>query len=153
MLGCNKGKQKPDISDKNRVEKKTYFSTEALDEYKKKSVKYGDAQAYGYLVDNYYNSPSDYYELLPISMIMADKYNNDNARSSIYYQMIMINNEGKLNDTLFFKLNRAKQDFVVSYLIDGLKNNNPGCKALLKKITDGGYEFRSENRDVESLLK
>lgn len=115
-------------------------------------IKEGDSRAFGELITYYGKNHSGRYEVLPIAIIMADKYNNDNARVTIYYQMIMIHNEGKSNEELFSRLNQNQQDFVVSYLIEGVKNDNPGCKALLKKVLVGGYKLKNDDKQFESLI-
>lgn len=115
-------------------------------------VKKGDSRAFGELITYYGKNNTGRYEVLPIAIIMADKYNNDNARATIYYQMIMIHNEGKRNEELFSNLNKNQQDFVASYLIEGVKNKNPGCKALLKKALIGGYKLKNDDKQFESLI-
>lgn len=115
-------------------------------------IKNGDSKAFGELVDFYGRNPSERYEILPISIIMADKYNNDNARVTIYFQMIMINNNGKRDENLFFRLNQNHKDFIVSYLIEGAKNKNSGCEAILKKVLNGGYQLKNEDKQFESLV-
>lgn len=117
-----------------------------------RSIEKGDSKAFGELITYYGNLKSGRYELLPIAMIMADKYNNDNARVTIYFQMIMMHNEGKRNEELFSSLNQNHQDFVASYLIEGVKNNNSGCKALLKKALIGGYKLKNDDKQFESLV-
>lgn len=116
-------------------------------------IKKGDSRAFGELITYYGKNNTGRYEVLPIAIIMSDKYNDDNARVTIYYQMIMIHNEGKRNEELFSSLNLNQQDFVVSYLIEGLKNQNPGCKALLKKALIGGYKLKNDDKQFESLIK
>jgi F0F1-type ATP synthase delta subunit len=115
-------------------------------------IEKGDSRAFGELVTYYGKNHSGRYEILPIAIIMADKYNNDNARVTIYFQMIMIRNEGKRNKELFFSLNQNQQDFVASYLIEGVKNKNPGCKALLKKALIGGYKLKNDDKQFENLV-
>lgn len=116
-------------------------------------IKKGDSRAFGELITYYGKNNTGRYEVLPIAIIMSDKYNDDNARVTIYYQMIMIHNEGKRNEELFSSLNLNQQDFVVSYLIEGVKNQNPGCKALLKKALIGGYKLKNDDKQFESLIK
>ena len=116
-------------------------------------IKKGDSRAFGELITYYGKNNTGRYEVLPIAIIMSDKYNDDNARVTIYYQMIMIHNEGKRNEELFSSLNLNQQDFVVSYLIEGVKNKNPGCKALLKKALNGGYKLKNDDKQFESLIK
>ena len=110
---------------------------EYAENLKRRCINDGDSKAYGELIDYYGRNHSEYYELLPISIIMADKYNNDNARISIYFLFIEIANNGRRDEKLFFKLDQAKKEFVLKYLIDGVKNGDSGCKAILEKIEKG----------------
>lgn len=66
--------------------------------------------------------------------------------------MIMINNNGKRDENLFFHLNQNHKDFIVSYLIEGAKNKNPGCKAILKKVIIGGYQLKKENKQFKNFV-
>jgi len=144
LFSCNQ-------TENNSQKQVNYSATERLEQLKASCIQEGDSESFGNLVDYYANTPSNYYELLPISIIMADKYNNDNARVTIYFQMIMINNDGKRDDSLFFTLKETEKDFVVSYLIDGLMNKNPGCKGILQKIIKGGYKIKNNNQVIENL--
>ena len=132
---------------KNEAEKiKISENQKYITNLTERCIKKGDSMAFGELLTYYGKIHSDRYEILPIAMIMADKYNLDNARVTIYFQMIMMHNEGKRNEELFFSLNQNQQDFVASYLIEGVKNNNPGCKALLKKALIGGYKIKNDDK-------
>jgi hypothetical protein len=156
LLSCNPTNEKPELNstksvDINSKDRDGYFSREKVEKLKAKCEQEGDPEAFGNLVDFYANTPSQQDELLPIAIIMADKYDNDNARVTIYYQMIMKNNSGKREDSLFFKLKLEDQNFIVSHLIDGVKNKNPGCTAILKKIVERGYQIN--NKEIEKQLK
>jgi|SRR6218665_156388 len=150
LFSCNQATKNTEIKSQ---EKQVHYSIqERLEKLKMKCIEDGDAEAFGRLVDHYANTPSNYYELFPISIIMANKYNNDNARVTIYFQMIMMMNDGKRDDKLFFTLKEAEKEFIVAHLVDGLKNNNPGCKGLLKKILAGGYKIKNANPEIENLI-
>jgi hypothetical protein len=156
LLSCNSVNEKPEVNSLKNVEINSkeidgYFSREKVEKLKAKCVQEGNPEAFGNLVDFYANTPSQEDELLPIAIIMADKYDNDNARVTIYYQMIMKYNSGKREDSLFFKLKVEDQNFIVSHLIDGVKNKNPGCTAILKKIVEGGYQIKNEK--IKEQLK
>lgn len=71
---------------KNEVEKiKISDNKKYVDNLTERYIKKGDSRAFGELVDFYGRNPSERYEILPISIIMADKYNNDNARVTILF--------------------------------------------------------------------
>ncbi len=115
------------------------------DNLKKKCIYEGNKTAYGELIDYYGNYPSEYYELLPISIIMADKYNNDQARVAIYFEFIEMENNGSRDEKLFFKLEQSKKNLIIKYLMDGAKNNSPGCKEILKRIQKGGVKIENHS--------
>jgi len=148
LFGCNNQDAKKEMinaTKDSRVDDRAKYS----EDLKRKSILNGDSEAYGSLVDYYYNEPSQYYELLSISIIMADKYNNDNARVSIFFQTIMLDNNGKHDETLFFKLKQSHKDFVLSYLIEGVKNQNPGCKGIMRKLIKNGLKV---DKEIQILL-
>ena len=113
ILSCNDTVKKP-VAETNvkKEEKQRYFSLEKVAELKKKAVEKGDEEAFRLLVDHYGNTLFENYELLPIAIIMADKYNLDIARSTIYFSMLDIQNKGR-DDKAFFKLEKFKQDFIL----------------------------------------
>ena len=119
---------------------------------KKRCVHDGDNRAYGELIDYYGRNHSEYYELLPISIIMADKYNNDNARISIFYQLIEMGNKGRGDEKLFFKLDNNKQHFIIKYLMDGAKNKDVGCLGILDRLIKNGLKIdKSKEKEIEDL--
>lgn len=152
VISCNQSEKKVGA---NKIENKNDAgdNLEYVSALKKRIINSGDSNAFGELVDYYGRHPSEYYELLPIAIISADKHNNDKARVTIYFQMIMMNSNGNWEDKLFFKLNQVKQDFVVSYLIDGVKKDkNSECKNLLKTVLKGGYKLKRSNKEIENLI-
>jgi len=151
FFGCNDSSKQNDFTDQKSKHK--YSSFEKAEILKEKCLTQGDKNAYNDLVDYYGNNPSAYHELLPIAIIMADKYNNDNARVSIYFQFMMMENDGKRDDDLFFKLDKSKKNFILKYLIDGANNKNSGCLGILKKIIKGGIEVKGfSEKEIDQLL-
>lgn len=132
-----------------KIDKSVY--QKYINDLTERCIKKGDSDAFGILISHYGKINTGRYEAFPLAIIMADKYNDDNARVAIYFLMIQMHNEGIFKEELFFNLKKSQQDFVVSYLIEGAKNNNPGCKAILKKTILGGYKLKNEAIQFESL--
>jgi len=150
ILSCNQSEKQVDTKIENKNDNGD--NLEYVSGLKKRSIEKGDSNAFGELIDYYGRHPSKYHELLPIAIILADKYNNDKARIAIYTEMIMMNNNGDWDDKLFFNLNQTQQDFVVSYLIDGVKKDkNSECKSLLKKVIKGGYKLK-DPKEIENFI-
>ncbi len=83
---------------------------------------------------------------------MADKYNNDNARISICYQLIEMGNKGKRDEKLFFKLDNNKQNFIIKYLMDGATNKDVGCLDILDRLIKNGLKIdKSKEKEIEDL--
>lgn len=141
IIGCNNTTKQPEkTTEKPKDKSQRYFTLERVEELKKRCVENGDKEAFGNLVDHYNNTTSEYYELLPISIIMADKHNCDNARVAIYFWFLEMQNEGR-DEKQFFKLDKSKQDFILKYLMDGAKNNNPGCLHILNELRKNGLKM------------
>ncbi len=156
IISCNKSTEKP-VTEKPIVTEKgksqRYFSIEQVAELKKRCVENGDKEAFRNLVDHYGNTKFENYELLPIAIIMADKYNYDIARSAIYFSFLNIQNDG-YGEKQFFKLSRVKQDFILKYLIDGAKNKNPGCLGILDRLLKNGLKIEmSKKKKIQELIK
>lgn len=149
IIGCNNSSKKSNSTEQLNVLKEDndkYASSKWVALQKKKSLVEGNFNAYGNLIDYYNNTPSEYYELLPISIIMADKYKCDNARAAIYFWFLEMQNDGR-DEKQFFKLDKSKQDFILKYLLDGAKNKNPGCMAILNKLLKCGLKI---DKEIES---
>lgn len=144
VIGCHDTVQKP-VGVKKETQSR-YLSLEQIAEYKQKCVTKGDIYAFRILVDNYGNTPSENFELLPLAMIMADKYNCDIARSTIYFSFLDIQNQGR-DEKAFFKLEKVKQDFIVKYLVDGAKNNNIGCLSILNNLLKNGLKMDRDKKN------
>ena len=149
IIRCNKSSKEPSIAEKEQTQR--YFSLERVAELKKRCVENGDNEAFGNLVDHYGNTKFENYELLPVAIIMADKYDNDNARLAIYFSFLDIQNEGR-DEKHFFKLEKKKQDFILKYLIDGAENKNPGCLGILERLLKKGLK-RNKVMEIEELIK
>ncbi len=148
IIGCNNNTKQPEkIAEKTKDKSQRYFSLERVAELKKRCVENGDKEAFGNLVDHYNNTPFEYYELLPISIIMADKHNCDNARVAIYFWFLEMQNEGR-DEKQFFKLDKSKQDFILKYLMDGAKNKSPGCLGILNRLLQNGLKMEKD-KEVE----
>ena len=155
MLSCTNSTEKP-VAKKpvqKKEERQRYFSLERVAELKRKCVENGDKEAFGNLVDHYGNTPFENYELLPIAIIMADKYDYDIARGSIYFCFLNIQNKGR-DERQFFELDKVKQDFILKYLMEGAENKNPGCLGILVKLLQNGLKMETKKqREIEELYQ
>jgi len=154
IISCNNTTKQPEkTAEKPKDKSQRYFTLERVAELKKRCVENGDKEAFGNLVDHYNNTPFEYYELLPISIIMADKHNCDNARVAIYFWFLEIQNEGR-DEKQFFKLDKSKQDFILKYLMDGAKNKNPGCLHILDELLKNGLKMeKNKVTEIEEANK
>ena len=137
IISCNNSEKKP-IPKKAEIQR--LFSLEKVAELKKRCVENGDERAFRDLVDHYGRTTSENYELLPIAIIMADKHNSDHGRSTIYFCFLDIQNQGR-DEKQFFKLDKIKQDFILKYLMDGVKNKNPGCLGICHRLIKNGLKI------------
>src|SRR5204862_5347173 len=80
------------------------ISEKELKTFKENVVSKGDIYSFS-MVSLYYDGKNNYYEVLPYSIIMANKFNNANGCKEVYFDIIRINNNGKFGESLILKLN------------------------------------------------
>jgi hypothetical protein len=129
------------------------YNDKIIKELKDNSIERGDIDAYGRLVDYYSNNPSNFYEILPISIIVADKYSYDNAYASIFYEFVKIYNEGKSDYKLFANLNEQQRKYVLSYLVQGSQNKSVSSIGILEKLYREGIGVELNIIKADSLKK
>ena len=150
IISCNNSRKQPS---NEQIETGHYFDSKHKAELKERCLEYGNRSAFGDLVDYYNNTPSEYYELLPIAIIMVDNWGCDNARVAIYFWFLEMQKKGR-DEKQFFELDKSKQDFVLKYLIDGAKNKNPGCLGILHRLLESGLKMEIEKeKEIEELYK
>ncbi len=139
IISCNNSAKKP-IPKKGEIQ--GLFSFERVAELKKRCIENGDAEAFRNLVSHYCKTSEDY-ELLPIALIMADRHNSGHARSTIYFCFLEIQNQGR-DEKKFFKLDKIKQDFILKYLMDGVKIKDPGCLGISHRLIKNGLKIEKK---------
>ena len=150
IISCNNSEKK---TNSKKLENQGLFSVEKVAELKKRCVENGDEKAFRDLVDHYGNAKFENYELLPIAIIMADKHNSDHGRSTIYFSFLDIQNKGR-EEKQFFNLDKVKQDFILKYLMDGVKNKNPGCLGISHRLIENGLKIEKKlEQNIEAEYK
>lgn len=108
----------------------------SIEEYKKGVLINGDINAYNKLTLYYLKSPF-HNELLPYSILMADKYNHGDACHDIFVQLIGLKQtpkSQKYDISIFNKLNEGEKQYVLFYLKKGAKLKNINCIVVLKEL-------------------
>lgn len=123
-----------------------------LKDLKLKAVN-GKKSSYDYLVDYYNNNPSESYDLLPISILAADKYNYSNACVMININLVQMANDGKYHDSLFKNLNNGNKRMSLYYLEKGAKANDLSCISILENLNRNGWGIEKNILKADSLLK
>lgn len=131
--------------------KSTKPSTEEIENFKKRVTLSGDIKAFSRLI-LYYNGKENYYDLIPYSIIMSNKYNSPDGYYHVYSDFIRLNNNGKYSEKLIVNLPKENQDFVLSYLTRGAEANDIDCKATLAKHYKFGYGVPKDEKVSDSIM-
>lgn len=142
---CNKESNKNIVMDSN------YFSFEQFLYLKDKALEEGNSNAYDNLLVYYDANKTRYHELLSISIIMNDKYNNLQSNIVIYETIIKIYNDGNYNDSLLLNLNKTHREFALFYLKKGASKKIPSCVKTLEKIYRQGIGVPKNEKKADSL--
>ena len=109
------------------------LSKNELNELKNNVINSGDDYSYSRLV-LYYENKEDFYELLPYSLIMAEKYNKGNGYLMVYKDLIRLINKGKFDQTALKDINKDSRENILKYLERGSKLEKDGdCRFFLEK--------------------
>ncbi|MEO8236876.1 MAG: hypothetical protein ABI793_06535 [Flavobacterium sp.] len=127
------------------------LSKEELIDLKQNIFYHGDKYSFSRLIA-YYSDRDNYYELLPYSFIMADKYKNGDGYFQVYYDLIKINNNGRYATNLIVNLNQDNIEFVLSNLEKGAKLNDTDCKVFLAKHYKNGFGIIKNEKIADSLM-
>lgn len=126
------------------------LTSEQVEKFKKNVIENGDQYSYTRLLIHYYATKHDY-ELLPYSIIMADKKNNVTANKQIFIAVLKINNNGVLDyNSLKFLSNNSKR-FAISHLIMAAKLGDSDCKKILE-VDYSKYKINENTLVTDSLL-
>lgn len=147
---CNKNSKEDDKSRNNFI-KSNYFSFEQFLELKDKALNEGSSYAYDNILVYFSANESQYYELLPISIIMSDKYNNLKSNIVIYETIIKIYNNGLYDDKFLLNLSKPQQEFALFYLEKGARKKIPSCVITLEKLYREGIGVEKNEKIADSL--
>ena len=107
-----------------------------IEKFKKEILINGNINAYNKL-SIYYLKSTFYNELLPYSILMADKYNHGDACHDIFVQLIgskQAPKSQKYDISIFNKLNEGEKQYVLFYLKKGAKLKNINSIVVLKEL-------------------
>jgi hypothetical protein len=130
---------------------KEYFNLESYINHKKNALDTGDEESYKRLGLFYSYNPSLYYEYLPISIIMAEKYKLKIAYHNVYYATIKLYNNGIYTSNLFKNLNLQQKEFALYYLQKGHEKGDLGATVELARIYRYGIGFKKDIQKAETL--
>lgn len=149
FLSCvKKSEQANSLTDKEKI---LIEENLMLSELKFDAINNGNDVAYASLIDYYLNNHSDYYEILPLSILMEKKYNSERAYLMIYKQLIMIQNDGKYEDELLENLEDINKKQALYYLKKGSDKKNIGCINVLEKLYRKGIGVSLNIKKADSL--
>lgn len=108
------------------------LTDEQISRFKKNIIENGDKYSYSRLLIHYHSNKYDF-ELLPYSIIMADKNNNVGASKYVFYAILKMNNKGVLNYDNLKYLSLESKCLAISHLIKAAKLGDSDCKKILKE--------------------
>ena len=138
LINCNKAE--------NKKAKKDFMKQ------LKQNVINGKRSSYDYLIEYYNNNPSNTYELLPISILVANKYKYENAYLMIYINLVEMENNGKYHDSLFKNLNLGTKQMALFYLNKGSKAQEISSITILENLNRNGWGIPKNTKKADSLL-
>ena len=144
--------QKPKLPNSNSdVLKSEYFTNNQVLQLKSEVVNDGDDYSFTLLTIYYGYNPSRKHELLPFSMIMADKFKVKEAYYQVYRDFESIYDIKKEGFYFLNSLSESKQKFIFDYLWRGAKVNDISCIELLHKCYLKGVGVKLDIAIANSL--
>jgi TPR repeat protein len=127
------------------------LSNKKLDELKKKIIEKGDHYAYVRL-GNYYSDQNRSYELLPYSLILEYKFNNEMVTTNSYNELLATFTQKQYNEGEdFAKLNNEERKLALYLLSSCAKKNKIGCIDELEKLYRKGIGVKKDIKKADSL--
>ncbi|WP_396163289.1 hypothetical protein [Flavobacterium sp.] len=151
FLSCNEKTDENEIQLKNKHFESNYFSYNQYLNLKDKALNEGNSNAYDNLLVYYSANESRYYELLPISIIVNEKYDNIKSNIVIYETIIKIYNNGIYNDSFLLNLKQPQKDLALFYLKKGTVKRIPSCVKTLEKLYREGIGVKKNEKIADSL--
>lgn len=122
---------------------------------KKEALK-GNITCYALLIIHYTRSENqvNFFDLQPISKIMADKYNHGDAHNQIYQDIVKFNNKNKkFEEKLFLNLDDRSKKEALHYLNKGVTLKDDECIIILAKNYKHGYGVLKNAKKADSLIR
>jgi hypothetical protein len=151
FLSCNEKTDENEIQLKNKHFESNYFSYNQYLNLKDKALNEGNSNAYDNLLVYYSANESRYYELLPISIIVNEKYDNIKSNIVIYETIIKTYNNGIYNDSFLLNLKQPQKDLALFYLKKGTVKRIPSCVKTLEKLYREGIGVKKNEKIADSL--
>jgi TPR repeat protein len=149
LFSCN---EKQTIKKETPKYMKTiYFSYDSYMKYKKNALENGDQDSYKRLGLFYSYNPSLNYEYLPISIVMAEKYNLTIAYHNVYYATVKMYNNGIYTSYLFKNLNLQQREFALYYLQKCHEKGDLAATVELARIYKYGIGYKKDIKKAELL--
>lgn len=141
---------------KEHIIEKTDPSLESqVEKFKGRVLKNGDSVAYDRLRVIYgdWSYDGKYRpDLLPYSLLMAEKYNYQFAYHQVYTDIIELNNKGKYHDSLFSNVPLFQKETALYYLEKGASHDDVTCIESLIEYYHYENELEKAN-SLETILK
>lgn len=134
----------------NKTDSSIKMSEKELTELKVNVVKNGSVPSYVKLV-YYYEKSSEYFEILPYTLVMSNQYNYDNGSSTILETILKLNNDGQFDLKEINKLNDGDKRFAVYYLNKDADSGNPTAVETLSDLYKNGWGVNMDLKKADSL--
>ena len=122
-------------------------SASSLDFYRKQVIEQGDFTAYNELQFEYDNSDNFLY----VALIMANKYDYDEAYYDVFYCLTRYSNKNKLD--ALDDLDNTTKAMALNYLIKGAAKGNNDCKRVLGSFYLQGKYVEKDIKKGSKLLQ
>lgn len=103
------------------------------DKLESQIITQGDVKSYNELRISYIDK--DMFAFLPWALIMANKYNNNDASFDVYYCFFDLNciacNDKEIEDWSLDKLSKKEQDLAIYHLIKASENGHSQAKEIV----------------------
>lgn len=113
------------------------LTAKELMQIKTEIISRGSKSSYARL-DNYYKNTSNYFEILPYSLMMINKYNDKYSYIRILEVMIKMNNNSKYELSNIKSLSKGDQYFITYYLLKGAGQEDPESIKILTELNRQG---------------
>lgn len=123
-----------------------------IKETKKAIIEKGDKYSYSKLL-LYYQGKEESEAILPLSFVMAYKYNDADAYYVIYETIIKLYNKSQFDYSLIKNLDIKSREFALTHLIKSAGLGNFGAKKILAKYYDEGVYLPKKSELAKKLLE